>query len=409
MGWIDTYRPASFRGVPFFVQAHDAEFGRRQVTHEFPQRDTPFTEDMGRRARTYSVEAYLIGEDYPAQRDRLIAATETEGFGELVHPYLGNMQVDCTGIRLSERTEEGRMCRVSMTFIEAGEAKFPTSLADPVRAVATAGTGAVSAIQSGFLSRYAVKGFPSFVANAGVGKLTGLSSLLQSLPISTVIDTQSVAAFFSRVRSLADNAIALATQPASLFSEVAGIIGSVRSVFGDGAGSVLEQVRDAYQFPYSGVTSTPNRRQQRDNEDGISAIVRRVCVVESARFAVLQAQPAAPGNTDGVSFETRDQAIAIRDRLTQAIDTELEDPSTTAEEYQALAQLRAEVVKNIPSAELKLPRIAAFTPATTVPSLVIAYDLYQDAGRAVEIAERNRIPHPGFVPGAEPIEIVTDV
>lgn len=166
MGWLDSYRQASFRGVPFFVEGHDADFGRRQVTHEFPQRDTPYTEDMGRRARTYSVEAYLIGDDYPAQRDRLIAATETAGFGELVHPYLGNMQVDCTGLRVSERSNEGRMCRVSLTFVEAGQAKFPTSVADPVRAVVESGTGAVTAVQSGFLSRYAVNGFPSFVAQA---------------------------------------------------------------------------------------------------------------------------------------------------------------------------------------------------------------------------------------------------
>ncbi|MGL6223900.1 MAG: DNA circularization protein [Steroidobacteraceae bacterium] len=409
MGWLDSYRQASFRGVPFFVEAHDADFGRRQVTHEFPQRDTPYTEDMGRRARTYSVEAYLIGDDYPAQRDRLIAATETAGFGELVHPYLGNMQVDCTGLRVSERSNEGRMCRVSLTFVEAGQAKFPTSVADPVRAVVESGTGAVAAVQSGFLSRYAVNGFPSFVAQAGVGKLTSLSSLLQKLPISTVVDTQAVAAFFTRVKSLADNAVSLVTQPASLFSEVSGIIGSIRSVFGDGAGAALRQVRDAYLAPYAGPTSTPNRRQQRDNEDGIAAIIRRVCVVESTRFAVLQAQPSAPGSTATTSLQTRDQAIAVRDDLTESIDLELEDPAATAEEYEALAQLRADVVNNIPSAELKLPRIAQYTPLATVPSLVIAYDLYLDAGRSVEIAERNSIPHPGFVPGATPIQVVTDV
>ena len=33
-----------------------------------------------------------------------------------------------------------------------------------------------------------------------------------------------------------------------------------------------------------------------------------------------------------------------------------------------------------------------------MPALVLAYDLYEDAARADEIATRNRINHPGFLP-----------
>ena len=73
MSWRDRYLTASFRGVEFKVQKHDATFGRRQVVYEYPQRDTPSTEDLGRRARELSLDAYVIGEDYHLQRDRLIA------------------------------------------------------------------------------------------------------------------------------------------------------------------------------------------------------------------------------------------------------------------------------------------------------------------------------------------------
>ena len=52
--WKMRLRAASFRGVPFGVTADESEGGRRTVTHEFPQRETPYVEDLGgapRRAR----------------------------------------------------------------------------------------------------------------------------------------------------------------------------------------------------------------------------------------------------------------------------------------------------------------------------------------------------------------------
>ncbi|MFX9939048.1 DNA circularization N-terminal domain-containing protein, partial [Acinetobacter baumannii] len=66
MTWRDQLRPASFRGVPFHVTQATGTFGRRSVTHEYPFRDLPYVEDLGRRARTLRIEALLLGEDYMA-------------------------------------------------------------------------------------------------------------------------------------------------------------------------------------------------------------------------------------------------------------------------------------------------------------------------------------------------------
>ena len=95
--WRDRLRDASFRGVPFSVEDDDASFGRRVQTHEYPNRDKPFTEDLGRAARRLTVNAYVIGDDYADKRDRLIAAVETAGPGTLVHPQYGEMQGSING------------------------------------------------------------------------------------------------------------------------------------------------------------------------------------------------------------------------------------------------------------------------------------------------------------------------
>ena len=79
----------SFRGVPFRTVDAEMRVGRRNVVNEYPQRDLPYVDDLGRRARRFVVEAYVIGDGYRAERDALIAAFEAKGSGELIHPRYG--------------------------------------------------------------------------------------------------------------------------------------------------------------------------------------------------------------------------------------------------------------------------------------------------------------------------------
>ena len=43
-------REASFKGAPFHVEETGGQFGRRTVLHEYPFRDLPYGEDLGRSA-----------------------------------------------------------------------------------------------------------------------------------------------------------------------------------------------------------------------------------------------------------------------------------------------------------------------------------------------------------------------
>lgn len=122
-------RPASFRGAQFHVEASTRTSGRRTVLHEFPHRDDPYTEDLGRRARRWQITAYVIGGraqafdfDYVQARDALIAACEQEGAGLLIHPTLPEMLVVCEMESCSEVRREGNIARFELTFFEAGSA-----------------------------------------------------------------------------------------------------------------------------------------------------------------------------------------------------------------------------------------------------------------------------------------------
>ena len=72
---------------------------------------------MGRRAREYSIEAFVLGSDYMRARDALLEAIEAPGAGQLVHPWHGTVNVTVAAASLNESTERGGMAVFSLTFV----------------------------------------------------------------------------------------------------------------------------------------------------------------------------------------------------------------------------------------------------------------------------------------------------
>src|SRR5215472_3090152 len=113
LGW-------SFRGVPFYVEQQARTSGRRNVEHEYPKRDNPYAEDMGRHAIRYTIQGFLIGPNYLAQKWNLIAALEGADAGTLVDPLVGSMLMMCDRYSVTETRERGGYCVFEMSFAEAG-------------------------------------------------------------------------------------------------------------------------------------------------------------------------------------------------------------------------------------------------------------------------------------------------
>ena len=110
--------------------------------HEYPLRDLPYADDLGRRAREFQVNGCVMGENYLQERDALIEALEAYGPGELIHPKYGMLNVVVVGrVSIRESHSEGGIARFAITFAEAGENTFPqaaTSTQDGVHDAADA-------------------------------------------------------------------------------------------------------------------------------------------------------------------------------------------------------------------------------------------------------------------------------
>ena len=74
--------------------------------------------------------------------------------------------------------------------------------------------------------------------------------------------------------------------------------------------------------------------------------------------------------------------------------------------FDALADLRSGVGRYVLGESATASRLRVFTPSTTLPAVVLAYDLYEDAARSDELVTRNGLRHPGFVP-AEPLKVLS--
>ena len=138
------------------------------------------------------------------------------------------------------------------------------------------------------------------------------------------------------------------------------------------------------------VGTTRNRNQERLNQAALIDFVRALATVRFAERVGIEA------------YRDREQARDNRDRSTEALDAREDAASTNF--FRALRSLRAAVVEHVREELLRLPPVIIATPASVQPSLAVAYDIYEDVGRAADIVGRAVLPRPGFVP-ANPIAL----
>lgn len=141
--------PASFARVMFHVESGGRTSGRRTVEHEYPKRDLPYAEDMGRHAVRFQFSGYLVYKpfngpsapptvryNYVEQRNLLYAALEKPDADWLRHPVFapGGILVMCERYTMTESRERGGYTQFEMQFVEAGQPVLATGVAVNTRA-----------------------------------------------------------------------------------------------------------------------------------------------------------------------------------------------------------------------------------------------------------------------------------
>lgn len=404
--WRESLLPASFRGVRFVIESSSVPTGRKGQLHEYPQRDEPFFEQLGKRAQVHKLSAFVIGEDCFERRDQLLQALEAEGPGELVHPWLGRMQVLVGECDLQHERREGGMARFDLTFYPERPRTFPAARVNTQQQVNKASEGGLA---SG-LARYRAAMAKVDAARINVialrNSLSGAYMAIQR-QFAPFLDLYSNLDSFAH--SLVNAPFALSSMLSGYFSELSGGARPVSSDTGyrNAIGSATRHVAAVKSV------NTVSHASGADTgavAEAVANLVQDALLVQVALIIAqmpITDQPVSSGSVLPIDQQAlqpvvrpevpvADDVIELRDTLADAIwQAALK---ADVGHYQALNSLRQTLIKHLSEVAKSGVRLVEIKPAETTPALVLAYRRFGDATRAGEVVQRNRITHPGFVP-----------
>lgn len=401
--WKKRLLPASFRGIPFFVREHDHRGGRNIVGHEIVDRDDGFSEDTGGQLDSFIIEAEIMGDNYFFIRDGLISAMKDRSDGLLIHPYLGPKTVKPGQYRLVERTTEGRICFLTLQFKLSGTPFFPLAIIDKATDFFTTAVVAVAQVQNAFQVAYKVAELPGLLASS--------TALLLRDFVTTVIDgyknvkvnPDEFANILQALKKIDNNAETLATSPATLAATMGDVIGD----FSDAVSSQDQEDNDtidtssgaddklavydatalSFETGWQNISiQTPTDEQEFLNAKALEELVQQIGIFNKAGEAVAK------------DFVSKEQAIQIREEIVAELDR-LASQTTDDEAYQAIKDVKESFVDAVPGAQTDLAEIVQREISVSLPSLVVAYELYESVELETDLVRRNRIRNPGFVQG----------
>lgn len=404
--WRNDLLPASFRGVGFEVDTLEGDGGRRVVVFEFPGRDRPYTEDLGRAAQHHRIRGFVLGDDYMAQRDALLSALQDDPDpGVLIHPTLGRMTVRVGSVHWTEFKERGGACAFEIEFIEDGPQPSPITGIDTIAAGVR---GAIS------LARLALRIYrnvsliirdPLYVLSRQGGILGLLATAFRALPSGSISgastpiaaiaatpadDEATIAAISGAFAAVTATVIATrtATPAAAGADPVTGteVPGPPDS---DASGGLIALTAFGDDLPAITGT-TAQATAEATQQAAILALIRALALA-----SVVEVYVSIPWPHAQAAQTARRGLLAAFDAQAQAAaDAGLDDL------YRGLTALEALAMADMTARAQALPRLERYTHAAALPSDVLAWRLHRDPARMAELEDLNRAQHPLFMPAS---------
>lgn len=406
--WLSTLRPASWRGVHFWVEHDELTVGRRLVVHEFPNRDRPFVEDLGEKAVTFNVTAYVASDSAIAEKNSLLNACRQRGAGTLVLPTEGSQRARCKTARRTHEKDRLGYIAFSLEFVEAGQGLAASAIPMAERLVEAAAGTAVGAIALAFLQEFQTIRRADFVQADAAAVIQDWSEYMEVVRSHMTMSPAAKAALGRAIADYHRDAALIAHDGRDTVDVRQTRLGlaSLDQPSGEAvtrASAILEQLRDgatsevdafealeeASAYGRDDITWTAygdSGRQQLANRRAMLGAYRRLALVH---MGVVGAR---------IEWADRSQAVYARATVAELFDAELGTIAAGSQAYEALAQVRNGTAQALSQRIADMDPVVTVESSAVMPSLVWAWRLYGDANQALDLATRNDINHPGFMP-----------
>nr|WP_213680125.1 DNA circularization N-terminal domain-containing protein [Serratia marcescens] len=405
---------AAFRGVAFYVKDVEGSSGRRAIPRAYPRKEVGWTEDNGAELTQQQVTGILLGNDYLTQLKQLLAALNTPGPGELVHPWFGVQQVQAGKVTHRLSTEEGGIAYVSFEVFEAGQQLFPSDQEDTTATTLSAADQAKDALANGDYFG-AIDGMGSMV-DALLDDMQGLVANLPTLP-------DALNEWMDRLNRFKDMAGILIATPGELIRDVTDLVSDMKDLVSESpwALRVYDQLRDRWDGERAAQAATKSLSDNVavDADSGFASSVTPTAEVDISNamaaniddFKLLVVTSALVAKAEVIAtatFETSQEAQSAGDALAELLGEQaiVAVESGQRDLWRALRELRFAVVNDVRLRSVQLPELRRIQVGQTTPVMLLAWRELGDAEQRDNLVLRNRLRYPSFILPGQRIEVI---
>jgi prophage DNA circulation protein len=402
MNWRDRLLPASFRGVGFWIDQAKTPVGRKGQLHEYPQRDLPFFEDLGQQAKTHDLTAFIVGADCLEQRDKLLQALE-QGSGELVHPWLGRLQVKVGECDMTHTRQDGGLVTFTLKFYPDQPLPFPT---------ASVSTQKVLLAKADTLLGSAVARFEQAMTLIKAARI-GIANLRNSLTGVYEVIKEQLQPLIDQYKEITELVKAVKELPREVAAEFKGLLGDIKELKAfarEGYRGVIADV--SQQLEAIRKADAPKLTTGKDTTAAAQAmadLVQDTMLVKVAQWVAsmpVASTPVKLSSTPSLDHQSRqpvsrqevpvtDDMQALRDAVAVALDPMLDKAGPA--HFQAINDVKDALNAHLKAVASSGVRLVSKSFQESLPALVVAYKQFTDATRVTEVIQRNAAAHPGFL------------
>lgn len=446
----------TFRGVPFLVIDEVSQRGGQRVARrEFPQRNDGGADSLGTKMRERTFKCVVLGNGYMVQREALIAALDTPGQGELVHPYWGTLSVVIESWDSRESLSAQGRCDFTISCLPPLSTTAPKASADTEQQVANTATSVTDSAEAEFAGAWSLENLSLSDIDTVIKGVTGTIETIEgsvNSMLSWVDNVQHTLGLLHEMKASVEHLINI---PADLAASFSRSINSVRSIC-DVSDSLatyrnmgakmevmgsdspmtssryLRHLQTNQQRAIKGESpqvrvSPVNNPQALANLEALNFFVAQsilsnltLSFSDSLTQAVLAAQQRTQQSgltstrSSAVSaswiLESRSQALNSANSLAHAWDDVMLHASTLR--WSGLSRdartMRLLVLADTRTRALLLPQSDNVSTAIVEPALVTVYRYTGDCRGWQTMARRNDLVNPLFVPGGVEVEVLTN-
>jgi hypothetical protein len=114
------------------------------------------------------------------------------------------------------------------------------------------------------------------------------------------------------------------------------------------------------------------------------------------------------GLITNINFSSVREARSYVNEIFWIIDILKADPFITEEKYNLFADFKVSLFSTLEEKLGDLARITTVNKSSSLPALVLSYELYGTIDKEQDIIDRNSVEHPGFLPSNTDLEVTIE-